>query len=520
MPPIRGFGGGPANIGPFHQPTGFPNSHGAGASQNANPGLGQYMLQQQQQMNVFATNGFGSAGVGVGAGFGGAGAAAATGFGSQNARMSFAHAPNMAHQPHNQAQHDFMSEQVGVRHTTPTHRRIRDVWAHNLADEMALMRDMVRKYPYVSMDTEFPGVVCRPMGKFRGKSDYHYQLLRTNIDLCNLIQIGLAFFDENGNPPPAHVPQSELQDMTVTSRRLIQATGLPLAFQFNFKFDLDTDMFNEKSIETLQTHAGINFDMLKRDGVDPKQFAAMLIPSGLVCFEEVSWIAFHGGYDFGYITKNVLNMALPSDEADFSQLMRKYFPSIFDVKWLMKNAARTNQANQGNGSDPALGEILHKFEAKQSLENLAEIFKIKRFGRPHSAGSDALLTGKVFFHIRDKFYGGVIPKDLMNKVWGLAVPEGLFTPGAMGNGQEATGADGGAKATAGASTQDAASGAQASQAASNGGPSTPSNTTASLASGTPAQQQMHNTNGGAMGGGPMTPGSGVGVFGAFNYVNR
>jgi CCR4-NOT transcription complex subunit 7/8 len=263
----------------------------------------------------------------------GGGGAAATGFASHNARMSFAHASNMAHQPHSQAQHDFMGESLGMRHSATSHRRIRDVWNHNISDEMALMRDMVVKYPYVAMDTEFPGVVCRPMGKFRGKSDYHYQLLRTNIDLCNLIQIGIAFFDANGNPPPAHLPLPELQEMSVTSRRLIQSTGLPLAFQFNFKFDLETDMFNEKSIETLQVHGNVNFDLLRRDGVDPKQFAAMLIPSGLVCFEDVHWIAFHGGYDFGYITKNVLNMALPSDESDFSQLMRKYFPSARIGLW-------------------------------------------------------------------------------------------------------------------------------------------------------------------------------------------
>jgi len=37
--------------------------------------------------------------------------------------------------------------------------RMRDVWAHNLDEECALVREVVRKYPYIAMDTEFPGVV-------------------------------------------------------------------------------------------------------------------------------------------------------------------------------------------------------------------------------------------------------------------------------------------------------------------------------------------------------------------------
>lgn len=31
------------------------------------------------------------------------------------------------------------------------------------------------------MDTEFPGVVARPIGEFRTTADYQYQLLRCNI---------------------------------------------------------------------------------------------------------------------------------------------------------------------------------------------------------------------------------------------------------------------------------------------------------------------------------------------------
>ena len=78
------------------------------------------------------------------------------------------------------------------------------------------------------MDTEFPGVVARPIGEFKSTSDYQYQvsssqisttlsvpnqliwkkiitsfvqLLRCNVDLLKIIQLGLTFFNKEGEMP-------------------------------------------------------------------------------------------------------------------------------------------------------------------------------------------------------------------------------------------------------------------------------------------------------------------------------
>lgn len=66
------------------------------------------------------------------------------------------------------------------------------------------------------MDTEFPGVVARPIGEFRSTADYQYQMLRCNVDLLRIIQLGLTFLDESGKTPG----------------------GSYTTWQFNFKFNL------------------------------------------------------------------------------------------------------------------------------------------------------------------------------------------------------------------------------------------------------------------------------------------
>ncbi|KAJ9155014.1 CAF1 family ribonuclease [Pleurostoma richardsiae] len=494
MPPqLSRFQGGPNAISPYqHQFPGHAQSHsGNHPSQlGGNPSY----LNPNAQLSPFTTNGnvLGlGGGMGVGGGFGVGGD---TGLASQAARMGFAHGANLQQQQQAQQQAHGVMGDHGPRGAAKG--RIREVWKHNLHEEMAVLRDLVDKYPYIAMDTEFPGVVSRPMGGFRGKSDYHYQCLRTNVDMLKVIQIGITLFNDDGETPPARPTSADGLDMSFATRRNAAQGPLPYSWQFNFKFSLKDDMFNQTSIESLQ-QAGIDFQQMERDGIDPHEFAALLIPSGLVCFDNVRWISFHGGYDFGYLTKLLICRPLPNDEVEFDQLMKLYFPSTYDVKHLMKHAIKLHNSGLLTPNDPASTEILQKFEHKSGLENIAETLKIKRVGSAHQAGSDSLLTGRVFFQMRDKIFNGEIPDEHLGKVWGLGVPDISTIMSGMGGGGN-----------------DSTPPGQNGNGLQNGTPSTPNTGSVGLVT-TPAAQ-AHNTNGMSMG--PMTPGGGGGVFGNFAFT--
>ncbi|KAB2077875.1 hypothetical protein E1A91_A06G123300v1 [Gossypium mustelinum] len=135
--------------------------------------------------------------------------------------------------------------------------QIREVWNDNLEEEFALIREIVDDYPYIAMDTEFPGIVLRPVGNFKSSYDYHYQTLKDNVDMLKLIQLGLTFSDEKGNLPTC-------------------GTDKYCIWQFNFcEFNVDEDVFANDSIELLR-QSGIDFKKHNEKGID-----AMSLHGGL-----------------------------------------------------------------------------------------------------------------------------------------------------------------------------------------------------------------------------------------------
>lgn len=141
-------------------------------------------------------------------------------------------------------------------------------------------------------------------------------------------------------------------------------------------------MYAQDSIELLTT-SGIQFKKHEDEGIETLFFAELLMTSGVVLCDGVKWLSFHryavclllqathlrctvaperilssgsgsasapigvlfhspsrlscSGYDFGYLIKILSNANLPEEEVDFFEILRLYFPVIYDVKYLMKS---------------------------------------------------------------------------------------------------------------------------------------------------------------------------------------
>ena len=44
----------------------------------------------------------------------------------------------------------------------------------------------------------------------------------------------------------------------------------------------------------------------------------------------------HSGYDFGYFVKLLTGESLPTSEELFFEKLRKWFPTVYDVKFMMR----------------------------------------------------------------------------------------------------------------------------------------------------------------------------------------
>ncbi|XP_068466607.1 probable CCR4-associated factor 1 homolog 11 [Phaseolus vulgaris] len=246
----------------------------------------------------------------------------------------------------------------------------RSVWSYNLESEFELIRSVIALYPFISMDMEFPGVVFQSHPAFRQPQN-NYAVMKANVDSMHLIQVGLTFSDRHGNLPTF-------------------GTSNCFIWEFNFcEFDVTQHPHAPHSIALLQRQ-GIDFDKNRRFGVNIVRFAELMMFSGLLCNNNIQWIAFHSAYDFGYMVKILsqrlfyMQPFLPPNLCDFLQLVKFFFGyKVYDVKHLIRFC-------------PNLHGGLDKVSESLGLDNSCR--------RSHLASSDSLVTLHVFNKIKTLYF--------------------------------------------------------------------------------------------------------------------
>jgi CCR4-NOT transcription complex subunit 7/8 len=255
--------------------------------------------------------------------------------------------------------------------------QVRSVWNYNLEVEFEAIRQIVRYCPYVSIDTEFPGILYEyewPIHPHDLFPDERYYVIKSNVNHLKLIQLGLT------------LSTSDRDD------------GIVFIWEFNFRgFNPLQDKHAASSIQFLESQ-GHNLWMNYHHGVDPQRFADLMWSSGLLCNQSKTWIGFHMAYDIAYLIKILIGTRLPDALESFLELVQWYFGfMVFDIKHLCKSC------NISGG-----------------LETVAGTMNVQRIaGLAHHAGSDSLLTWETFRRMKASFFHGSIEARHAGILFGL-----------------------------------------------------------------------------------------------------
>ena len=229
--------------------------------------------------------------------------------------------------------------------------KIINVYQSNFIKEMKNISDNIKQFPYIGMDTEFPGIVYPCPAYSQG---FYYKYIKTNVDKLKLIQLGVTLFNEKGESPNEGA-----------------------TWQFNLRFNHEKDAHSRESMSLL-SNCGIDFNLLKKNGIHYSTFAEYLTTSGLVLNDTIKWISFNGLSDFAYLLRLLINSNLPDNENDFLSTLTLYIPNYYDIKYIVQNSLDN---------------------LKGGLNKIAQQLGVERYGDIHQAGSDSIVTGDVFFKL-------------------------------------------------------------------------------------------------------------------------
>ncbi|GAB2282288.1 hypothetical protein Dimus_016837 [Dionaea muscipula] len=234
---------------------------------------------------------------------------------------------------------------------------VMEVFSSNLYNSTVLFNEILKLYNVITIDTEFPG--CLRSTPPHASSDHRYDDLRYNVHRTKLIQIGVTLSNDAGN---------------------IGGT-----WQFNLSdFNPEIDHCAPDSIALL-TSTGVDFRKNSAEGIPGLTFAAWMTSIIVHHGQKLRWVTFHGLYDFGYLVLMLTGRSpLPVTAGGFIEAVKRLFGArVYDLK--------------------VVAEGCGFFDGKGfGLGRLAEFLGVERSaGVAHQAGSDSLLTAKVFGKLRE-----------------------------------------------------------------------------------------------------------------------
>eukprot|EP00730_Choanoeca_flexa_P019368 TRINITY_DN9454_c0_g1_i1.p1 TRINITY_DN9454_c0_g1~~TRINITY_DN9454_c0_g1_i1.p1 ORF type:complete len:277 (+),score=47.98 TRINITY_DN9454_c0_g1_i1:103-831(+) len=236
---------------------------------------------------------------------------------------------------------------------------------------MASIRTVVQQFPFISVHVQDLGIVGVPLGTFQSSEDHAFQSLICNINLLKMVQLGLTFFDQDGN------------------------RASPVStWQFNFRLNVQDDMCTKSSIDNL-SRQGHRFQQMDKDGIDINVFAEVMTTSGLVLCEDVTWISFSHGLEFGHLIQALTGTVLKQSENEYYELLKIFFPQQYDVNYMMRSC-----------------KDLHG-----SLADIADTLKIARANGSQQAGVESILLGEVFFKMRAQYFENIVDPDRYNHMF-------------------------------------------------------------------------------------------------------
>ena len=265
--------------------------------------------------------------------------------------------------------------------------KIIEVYKDNFKYEMNQITKLIDEgFNFIGLDTEFPGIVFFPKFEEKYKTffvesiknnseliqNYNYDTIKLNVNNLKLIQVGFCLYNSTKNEKRT--------------------------WQFNLDFDIREEKFSNSSIELLQK-SGINFAKMQEEGIELSLFAETLLVSGLVQNNKITWVTFHGTYDFAYFIKLLTNENLPKEESTFLETIDFYFPNFYDVKFLLRNSCYNNCG----------------------LIKLSKHLNISINGSSHQAGSDSLVTIEIFISLKKRNFLQENLQKENNILWGTGL---------------------------------------------------------------------------------------------------